>query len=291
MRVAQSLVSLAVCLAPLVAPAASLAWPDWHHQARALAPRADASSAGSTSSNSNSASAGATPSSAPSSASAASTRGSGESASTTLTDLNTAEPTDASNTSGGRNKSDSGPVTRTPFDNGLPPGGVNILTPAPLAEPTPLYKIRDNITWSWNYTSLEGTPTAVDVLVSCSTATKTWTLTTNMTFETSVNYVWDTKKQADSVENPLLNALYTLIVKDSDTSITSAPEPGYLAPWSGFKFGLYTGKTPVPFKDWKCVGCSDAASLLNRQALGLAVTMSLISFFSFTWFVVGLGLN
>lgn len=163
-------------------------------------------------------------------------------------DLNTAEPTQSGDTAsetgtgsatGKKTGKGTGKATGTKtgkthstFAPDSPPGGVSMLTPAPNLQATPLYKIGDDVTWSWNYTSLQGTPTAVDVLVSCSVASNTWTLTSNMTFATSVNYVWETKEEAGSVQNPLLTEMYTLIVKDSDTQITSAPEPGYLAPGS-----------------------------------------------------------
>ncbi|PHH92815.1 hypothetical protein CDD83_4724 [Cordyceps sp. RAO-2017] len=207
----------------------------------------------------------------------------------TTTDLNTAEPTESGKTSGTRTKG--GKPTHTGFAIDAPPGGVNMLTPAPNVEPTPLYKMRDHVTWGWNYTSLLGTPTAIDVMVSCSTASETWTLTNNMSFTTMVNYVWDTSVEADSVEKPLLNAMYTLIVKDSDADMTAPPEPGYLGTYKGFTFGLYSPKPYTPYPDWTCTGCSDASSLLDRQALGLAVVMSIVTFLSFTWFVAGLGLH
>jgi hypothetical protein len=162
-------------------------------------------------------------------------------------------------------------------------------TPIVTVEPTPLYKIgREIITFGWNYTSLRGTPNGIDVLVSCQEAKETWTLTTNMTFQTNASYLWDTKKQATDAEAPLPVELYTLIIKDSDTDITDLPSPGYLAAYTGLTFGLYEPAEPTAWKDWKCNGCSAAPSLFERPALGLAVTMSLISVASFTWFVTGL---
>jgi hypothetical protein len=180
-------------------------------------------------------------------------------------------------------------ATRTRFPADSPPGGVTMATPVLTVEPTPLYKIgRDIITFGWNYTSLRGTPHGIDVLVSCQEAQETWTLTTNMTFQTNASYLWDTKKQATDAQAPLVNDLYTLIIKDSDTDITDLPSPGYLAAYTGMTFGLYEPAEPTAWKDWKCNGCSAAPSLFERPALGLAVSMSLISVASFTWFVTGL---
>lgn len=222
----------------------------------------------------------------------ASETSSGKQTPKTSVDLNTAEASQTGKATGtNTKKGTTSTPTHTQFAPDSPVGGVQILTPATNVEPTVLYKIKDYVTLGWNYTSLQGTPTAIDVLVSCSSASATWTLTQNMTFATSVNYVWDTKKQADNPNSPLLTEMYTLIVKDSDSAITAAPEPGYLGVYSGFKFGLYTAQPYTPYPEWTCPGCSDASSLFSHQALGLAVTMSAVTFLSFTWFVAGLGLH
>ncbi|KAF7556121.1 hypothetical protein G7Z17_g1573 [Cylindrodendrum hubeiense] len=181
--------------------------------------------------------------------------------------------------------------THTSYDAQDPAGGVSMITPVTTAQPTPLYKIGDFITFGWNYTSLQGTPTAIDVLVSCSTATETWTLTQNMTFTTNADFVWDTAEEADNAESPLLVQLYTLIIKDSDASITDSADPGYLAVYSGLEFGLYTGKPYTPLSDWTCVGCNAAPPSIDRHAVTFAVTVSVITIASFTWFVTGLGLH
>lgn len=191
----------------------------------------------------------------------------------------------------GRSSGSSSP-TRTRFPPDAPAGGVTLISPVTLVEPTPLYKISDHVTFSWNYTSLRGTPTAVDVLVSCAEASRTWTLAPNMTFETDVAFVWDTQEDADDAEaGGLLTELYTLIVKDADAEITDSPEPGYLGAYTGFTFGLYAGIPYTPYPQWNCPGCSAGTSLLDRQAVGFALTMGLITVLSFTWFIGGLGLN
>lgn len=163
-------------------------------------------------------------------------------------------------------------------------------TPNTAISPSGLYRVSDFVTWSWNYTSLQANPTAVDVIVSCSSASATWTLTSNMTFATSVNYVWDTKREANDANNPPLVAMYTLIVKDSAVDISRRPEPGYLNVATAYQFGLYTSLPYVPFNEWQCPGCSSASSIFNSQVVGLAVMMSFVTVASFTWFVSGLGL-
>lgn len=202
--------------------------------------------------------------------------------------LNTVDPESSGGT---RSKSGTSKPTHTIFPPDLPAGGVEMLTPTAIAASTALYKIGNEIEWAWNYTSLRGPPNAIDVLVSCATASETWTLTSNMSFATSVNFTWDTTKERDDTEKPLLTELYTLIVKDSDAEMSDAPEAGYLGVYSGFTFGLYAPQPYTPMPDWKCVACNSAAPGLDSQALGFAVTMSLISVLSFTWFVTGLGLQ
>lgn len=155
---------------------------------------------------------------------------------------------------------------------------------------TAYYRIGETITWAWNYTSLQGTPTAIDVLVSCSVATETWTLTQNMTFETLGSYTWDTNQYSQTaVASPLLTEEYTLIIYDADSSISATTEPGYLSVYDSFIFGMYTSRPYSNLSEWKCVTCSAANSNLDSQALKFAVGMATITVLSFTWFVTGFG--
>ncbi|PFH61807.1 hypothetical protein XA68_16235 [Ophiocordyceps unilateralis] len=286
MRPAPSLVSLAFGLGSLVVAAAGSNWD--HH---AVVARADG---GPTSSMPKDAAVSPTDSAKSDESPASAT--SGPRQSRTATDSNSAEPTGSDKPTGSdeptATKDGDGKGTHTGFPPDAPPGGINMLTPLANLEPTPLYRIRQTVTWGWNYTSLLGTPTAIDIMVSCAVAAETWTLTRNMSFATSVNYVWDTNEQANSVETPLLTQMYTLIVKDSDADINAPPEPGYLGTAKNFfSFGLYAGQTYTPFSDWKCTGCSGAAAVFDRQAVGLALVTSTLTVLSFTWFVAGLGLH
>ena len=168
-----------------------------------------------------------------------------------------------------------------------PPGNVVMVTPAATAG-TQLYKIGDFITWGWNYTNLQATPTAVDVLVTCSKAQQMWTLTQNMTFATKGSYTWDTAAyQSANIAQPLPVEQYKLIIHDSEGSVTDGGEPGYLQPFTGFQFGLYTPRAYTPLNEWKCATCSAAMSDMERRAVGGAVVMSIVTFLSFTWFVGG----
>ncbi|KAG8668883.1 hypothetical protein FPOAC2_08186 [Fusarium poae] len=146
---------------------------------------------------------------------------------------------------------------RTTFSADVQPGGLSMTLPDTMYVPTPLIKIGDYATFGWNYTSLEGTPTAIDVLVSQSSAGETYTLTANMTFETNPTYVWDTSKEANDPDAPLPVGMYTLIIKDSDSEITDIPSPGYLAVQKTFQFGMYTPAAYTPYPQWNCDICDN----------------------------------
>ncbi|CAK7275150.1 hypothetical protein SEPCBS119000_006548 [Sporothrix epigloea] len=178
--------------------------------------------------------------------------------------------------------------THTTFNDADPIGGVVMLTPAATAD-MQLYKIGDYVTWGWNYTNLQATPTAIDILATCSFASRTFTLTQNMTFDKQGSYTWDTGAyQSSHISSPLLTEEYNLIIYDSDSSLTAGAEAGYLGAFEGPKFGLYAPQSYTPLNDgWTCATCSGALSQTERQALGFALLMSVITVLSFTWLVTG----
>lgn len=202
----------------------------------------------------------------------------------TTTNLNSAgiTPTGSSG-----NSTTTAAATHTQYPAQDPAGGVVMVTPATTAGSLNLYKIGYNVTWGWNYTNLQGTPTAIDILVSVST-TATFTLTQNMTFETPGAYTWDTGKyNSEHVGNQLPTDEYTLVIYDADGSATSIAEAGYLAPYNGFEFGLYAPGTPTPLNEWHCATCSAALGSSERRAIGTVVVMCALTVLSFTWFVAG----
>jgi len=206
------------------------------------------------------------------------------------TNLNTgglSQPPETSGTHTGKKTNRPTATTRKAYDPRDPAGGVVMQTPDVYAG-SQYYKIRDYITWGWNYTNLQGTPTAIDVLVSCQALSQTWTLTQNMTFATPGSYTWDTEDfQKKSVATPLGTQEYNLVIHDSDASISDAPEPGYLATFSSFRFVMYEPKEYKDLDEWDCVSCSSAPGDVDKRALGGAIMMSLVTVLSFTWFVGG----
>ncbi|CAH0043970.1 unnamed protein product [Clonostachys solani] len=286
MRPTRSVVKLALCLYAM-APLAS-AWPQWMPERDSLYVRADDDKSSAASQ--------------PASVSATAT---GEASKTAGNSLNTAKPeeseaeqtgsqtgsqTGGSKTTSGASGSSKGTdsAKKTTYGNTIYAGGVKMLTPDPTKTPSALFKIGDTVTLGWNYTDVKAAPTAVDVLLSCKSKSATWTLTGNMTYETKAEYIWDTNKQANDGSNPLGTDQYTLVIKDSESHITDSPQPGYLNAASALTFGLYTPQAYTPYADWKCNACSSAPPTLDLGAVKLAMTMSLITLLSFTWFVAGL---
>ncbi|PHH70191.1 hypothetical protein CDD82_7290 [Ophiocordyceps australis] len=300
MRPTHSLLSLAACLAPLVSVTAAASWPRWLPEVNAVVQRADEPTTDAPASRTTVApDSSSTPfisETAHGSTSASKSSGTFDvSAPKTTAELNTAKPTQS-----GKTKTETGNGKSTEVDSPEPtetesqyyPASINMTTPDPRATPgLILYKIGDNVPWAWQYLNLGKKPRAIDVVISCPIASQEWTIASNMSFKPVVDYVWDTTKQANDVEKPLLTAKCALIIKDTNAHVGDAPQPGQLGSTTALNFGLYAPQPYTPFDEWTCPGCNDASGLLDRQAIGFAVVMSVMTFFSFTWFVSGLGLD
>lgn len=119
-----------------------------------------------------------------------------------------------------------------------------MLTPASTAQTT-YYKVGDEVTFGWNYTSLSIPPHAVDVYVTCTANSATYTVSNNMTFHSSAKVVWDTKPEKTG-DNPLLTDQYTLVIHDAAKDVTQVASAGYLGAYQQFTFGMYT---PQPYEN------------------------------------------
>lgn len=175
----------------------------------------------------------------------------------------------------------------TAIDPRLPPGGVQMITPAAI-EGQQYYKVGDFITFEWNYTSLSVTPSAVDVLASCSLNSATYTISANMSVEETGKIIWDTGESA-AATNPFPVASYTLVIHDSSADVTDVPKAGYLGSYNQYVFGMYTPQPYVPLNQFRCATCSGALSSHERQALGVLGFTALVTILSFTWFANGFG--
>lgn len=156
--------------------------------------------------------------------------------------------------------------TPTEFDPRDPAGGIAMVTPGPFAGPQ-IYKIGDWVTFAWNYTSLSVTPSAIDILATCTANQATYTLAVNQTVEETGKVLWDTGAYQATASIPLFMATYTLVIYDAESSVTAAPRPGYLATQKLFTFGMYEPKKYVPFSEFQCANCNSAMSAFERMTL------------------------
>ncbi|KAI1327823.1 hypothetical protein F5Y16DRAFT_180128 [Xylariaceae sp. FL0255] len=267
MKSPQQVLTIALALMPLAA-----AWSDWLPKRDSLYVRAN----GDSSSTSSTSEATVTPTPTPGSSSTAKQTGSSSAEGKTTTTI-------GSSTKGGKTTT----ATHTSFNAEDPAGGVTMVSPAVTAAES-YYRLNNPspITWIWNYTSLQGPPSAIDVMISCSTVTESWTLTQNMSYAPTATFTWNINDyQQKQIASPLPVAEYTLVIYDADGSPTQTAEPGYLAPYSGFKFGLYTPQPYTNESEWQCYTCNSGA--INRQALSFAFGMVMITIFTFTYYVTG----
>ena len=136
----------------------------------------------------------------------------------------------------------------TNFGDDVPAGGIAMITPG-VFDGQQFYKIKDVIHFAWNYTSLSSTPSAVDILATCTANQATYTIAVNQSVKATGEVRWDTGSYNDDHPNApqLLTEMYTLMIYNSNASVTEAPRPGYLAPFKQFTFGLYS---PQPYVNW-----------------------------------------
>ncbi|KAI9828045.1 MAG: hypothetical protein M1832_003572 [Thelocarpon impressellum] len=207
--------------------------------------------------------------------------------SATSSDKDSSETT-ADSSSGSGSKTTKEPAKTTAVDPRLPAGGIQMVTPAVTAGPQ-YYRAGTNITFGWNYTSLSVTPTAIDILASCSANNHYYTIATNQSVEESGSVTWDTNaEKTASVQ--LLTETYTLVIHDAAMDVSATAQAGFLGTYSQFTFGIYQ---PSPYADldsFKCATCSGGMSDMDRQALRFVFGMAVVTVLSFSWFVGGLGL-
>lgn len=122
------------------------------------------------------------------------------------------------------------------------------------------YKVGDWVTFAWNYTSLSVTPSAIDVLASCTANQATYTIAVNIS-ASQTQVLWDTKN-APSGQSPFLTEKYTLLIYDAELSVSATARAGYLGAYSGFTFGMYT---PQPYTPW--AGKRSHTTLFSRSLL------------------------
>ncbi|KAG5302244.1 hypothetical protein I7I48_02529 [Histoplasma ohiense] len=201
------------------------------------------------------------------------------------TNENTGKTTGAKETGTKGTKTSKPKSTKVPVD--APAGGVKMVQPA-ITDPATYIKIGSTATFKWNYTSLIITPSAVEVVASCSKNSHAYTISGNMSVQETAQVVWDTGRYRTS-DVPLLTEDYTLMVYDSSKDPSDIPQPGHLGAQSPLIFGMYYPQPYTPRNDFVCAGCNTAVSDMERQALKFIVGMATVTVLSFTWFVTGAG--
>lgn len=177
----------------------------------------------------------------------------------------------------------SGTQTTKTFDPRLPAGGVSMITPNVMT--SSYVKINNFVTFAWNYTSLSVTPSAVDILASCSLNQETYTIATNQSITgPTQSVIWDTGAYQANATVPLLTATYTLIIHDAAKDVSSTPMAGYLGTYDQFTFGMYTPLAYTPMAEWVCATCNSAFTAAERQTMFAIFAMAGITVLSFGWF-------
>lgn len=160
-----------------------------------------------------------------------------------------------------------------------------MITPNALSS-TQYYKIGDYVTFAWNYTSLSVTPSAVDILATCTLNAQTYTIATNQSVPNGTQAVtWDTNEYQQTASVTLLTASYTLIVYDAAQDISATPSAGYLGVSDNFQFGMYI---PQAYQNstvqFQCATCNAAMSTVEKQTMGFIFGMAAVTVLSASWF-------
>jgi len=162
--------------------------------------------------------------------------------------------------------------------------GAVTLTMPPI-QSTSFYKIApsQSITFGWNFTGLYVTPTAITVAaVGANGNTYPVGPTDGVIPGNAQSVVWyPYGYQTSNPSLPLAQASYTLHIW-GDGGPSAAPTPGFLAPYSGTVFALYTPQAYTPLTSgWQCAGCSGALPQLKiDSALPGVVAMIVIMLLS-----------
>jgi len=154
-----------------------------------------------------------------------------------------------------------------------------MITPA-ITAGTQYYKVGDWVTFVWNYTSLSATPTAINVIASCSKNDATYTLAANASVAETGSVLWDTSKEKDR----LLTEKYTLMIFDAAQGVSGTPKPGYLGQ-NQHIFAMYTPQPYTPYgSGFTCPTCSGAMSATEKLTLRFLLGTAAVTVLSFTYF-------
>lgn len=153
--------------------------------------------------------------------------------------------TTASSDKSSSKKSTSTSTFSTSINPNLPAGGIQMMTPTSTS--TTYVKVGDVATFKWKYTSLSVTPSAlnVELAVSADSQTQFYTLTTNMSADTT-EFFWDTGDFPSNHTAELVNSMYTLYIFDSSSNVSAVASAGYLSVFD-YPFGVYIPQSYTPW--------------------------------------------
>jgi hypothetical protein len=187
-------------------------------------------------------------------------------------------PPDSANRGSGGDKT-SKPIAINPID---PAGGIQMQTPG-VFDGVQYYKLGQKITFGFNMTSVMVTPTAINVEAYCSGNSKYYTITTSAPPDIT-KVVWDT---AQTTDGELMMTSYAFVVYDAEKPKSAVGEAGYLAPFTGAQFAIYSPRKAQTMEEFKCPGCNSASALFNSHAFRVLLGTSFMVVFGFTWFLAG----
>ncbi|KAF8430288.1 hypothetical protein EV426DRAFT_708453 [Tirmania nivea] len=176
-------------------------------------------------------------------------------------------------------------ATTTKVAANSPPGGINMVTPA-VTDGFQLYPIGAQITWSYNYTSLLISPTAINVEAFCSRTQQYYTIAQNYSVAKRT-VVWDTEEYQQTGRPLIAQETYTLYMYDSATQKTDIPQAGKLGVYRNFQFAMYTPRGNTPLNEYKCPTCSDASTILQNHSVRVLLGTSFMVAVGFAWFIHG----
>jgi len=159
-------------------------------------------------------------------------------------------------------------------------------TPA-LTDGYQIYKIGQPVTFKWNYTSIQASPTAINVEAYCTDGATYFTIAGNVSADTT-EVVWDTGDYQQTATAKLPGATYTLWIYDASKDRTAVPSPGYLYGYSLLQFGMYSPRAPTPLSEFKCASCDfNSAGLNDPRTVRALLGMGLVTALTFVWFIAG----
>lgn len=150
--------------------------------------------------------------------------------------------------------------------------------------------VESTVTLVWNYTKVVKTPAHIDVVATMASSSggtnpTAYTLSSNMSFDATQTFEWDTGKWASKSNMP--NGIYTLNIFDADApgGATAIPKAGQLAPFSQYMFGVYS---PLPYvvaePTMQCATCNAAGGKMDKLAWGTLLGTTSIAIGTMTWF-------